>query len=54
MKQKNVFVAVSILLILAFAVAAVLFKNYKSREQGALSRVNHEVMERISAPVKGA
>ncbi|MBF0359242.1 MAG: thioredoxin domain-containing protein, partial [Magnetococcales bacterium] len=27
---------------------------YKSREQGALSRVNHEVMERISAPVKGA
>jgi protein-disulfide isomerase len=54
MKQKNIFIAVSILLILAFAVATVLFKNYKSSEQGALLGNNQQVMERESAPVKGA
>src|SRR5210317_615028 len=53
MNRKTIFISVAGILILAFVMASLIYKNYQSGLQGASGGRNQSVVERQGAPVKG-
>lgn len=54
MNRKTLFISVAGLLLLVFAVAVVLFQNYKANQQSDSISYNQNVFEREGAPIKGS
>jgi protein-disulfide isomerase len=53
MNQKTIFLLVAGILVLAFVLATVIFKNHQASTQNAFINQNQAVVERQSAPLKG-
>ena len=53
MSKKSIFISVAGILLLAFGLAAVIYKNHQSNQQGASGGGKSALFERQSAPVKG-
>jgi len=53
MSKKSIFISVAGIILLAFGLAAVIYKNHQSNLQGAGEGGKSAVFERQSAPVKG-
>jgi len=53
MNQKSIFLLVSGILVLAFVLATVIFKNHQASVQSASVNQNQTVVERQGAPIKG-
>ena len=53
MNKKTIFISVAGILLLAFVMASIIYKNHQSTLQGASGGRNQGVAERQGAPVKG-
>jgi len=53
MNKKNIIISVAGILLLAFGLAAVIYKNHQSGQQGASGDGRSALFERQGAPVKG-
>jgi len=53
MSKKSIFISVACILLLAFGLAAFIYKNHQSNLQGAGERGKLAVFERQGAPIKG-
>jgi len=53
MSKKTIFISVAGILLLAFGMATVIYKNHQSTVQGASGGRNQGVVERQGAPLKG-
>jgi len=53
MNKKNIFISVAGILLLAFGLAAVIYKNHQSSQQGTSGNGRSAMFERQGAPVKG-
>jgi len=53
MTQKSIFVAVAGILLLAFVMAALIYRNYQSSLPGSTAAGSQAVAERQGAPIKG-
>lgn len=53
MNQKTIFLLVAGILVLAFVLATVIFRNHQASTQNAFISQNQAVVERQSAPLKG-
>lgn len=53
MNRSKILISVAGILLLAFVMASVIYKNHKSTQRGAYADQHQSVMERETAPVKG-
>ena len=53
MSKKSIFISVAGILILAFGLATVIYKNHQASQQGTSGSSKSTVFERQSAPIKG-
>lgn len=53
MSKKSIFISVAGILLLAFGLATVIYKNHQSNQQGTSGNGKSAMFERQSAPVKG-
>jgi len=53
MTRKSIFISVAAILLLAFLMATLIYRNYQSSFQGAAGSGNQALAERQGAPIKG-
>ena len=53
MNRKTIFISVAGILLLAFVMATVIYKNHQAANGGAAGGRNQGVVERQGAPIKG-
>jgi len=53
MNQKTIFLSVAGILVLAFMMAIMIYKNHQASQQGNIANQNQQVVERQGAPLKG-
>ena len=54
MSKKSIFISVGAILLVAFGLATVIYKNYQASQPGSAGAGKSAVFERQGAPVKGA